>query len=240
MRWCLLGAAVLFGLGASAAHAGQGAAKPSPAPSSVPTSAPTAVASPAATAVSSPIPAGSSSAAATSKTASTGADGQAAPVSGPAGNTLSAAFRPAHRSPVVATLLAWIPGVVVHGSGHMYAHSWMKGLGLFALEGASVYLMYEDYRWYEEPSHGPFQPYFSNNNNNNNNSLPSNLGFAYQQAGIALVALPAFIFTWVDDICGASIAAHQFNQLQDQQAQTISMHLEPRPGGAVLALSSNF
>jgi hypothetical protein len=150
------------------------------------------------------------------------------------GNTETAkAIPPPRRNPQVATVLAVFPGIAIHGVGHMYAGSWMKGVALFVLEGASVYLLYDGYRQYERGD-------FDNITKNNGSGIPTNLGVEYQEAGIAVVAFTGWGATWVDDVIGAHFAAKQFNEVHQQDATTVSLRLQPRPDGAVLALSSTF
>jgi TM2 domain-containing membrane protein YozV len=149
------------------------------------------------------------------------------------GKVAAKAPLPPQRNPLVATVLAVFPGIAIHGAGHMYAGSWMKGVALFALEGASVYLLYDGYRQYERGD-------FDNITKNNGTGIPSNLGVEYQEAGIALVSLTGWGATWVDDVIGAHFAAKQFNEVHEQDATTVSLRLQPRPDGAVLALSSTF
>jgi hypothetical protein len=218
MRLYVLGAAAILGLGLGP-WAGIGHA------SSATTPAPTPV--PAATAKATPAPTPAPKAVKTPKPT---------PVPTPAKTPVVVA-KPSvpYRSPVLATLLAVIPGVAIHGAGHMYAGSWMKGVGLFALEGAATYLMYDGIRQYQR---GDFDN-LTNAGNSNSTGIPSNLGAEYQEAGIALVAGTGWLVTWLDDMCGANMAATQFNQVHAQDA-TVSLRLQPRPDGAVLALSSTF
>ena len=149
------------------------------------------------------------------------------------GATETAQAQTPYRNPQVATILAVIPGIAIHGAGHMYAGSWMKGVALFVLEGASVYLLYDAYDQYKRGD-------FDNITKNNGSGIPANLGIEYQEAGIALVAFTGWGATWVDDVIGAHFAATQFNEVHKQDATTVSLRLQPRPDGAVLALSSTF
>lgn len=142
----------------------------------------------------------------------------------------AAAFQPPHRSPALASSLAFFPGVALHGIGHMYAGSWMKGLGLFAIEGGVGYLGYSAYNEYQRGAYSGLK--FSGG------QIP-NLGGAESEVGILLVAAGAFIFTWVDDMAGAPIAAAEFNKIHAHD-QGLSVRLEPVQNGALLALTSTF
>jgi hypothetical protein len=227
MRRYVFGIAVMMGLGfAPQVLEASSRSASTPLATPVATLATTSLATPLPTLSPTAVPAKSAPAALSKTAALTAASGDTANASVP------------HRYPGVATLLAFIPGVVIHGAGHMYAHSWMKGVGLFLLEGASTYLLWDGYHEY---TRGAFNNIFNNNNNNNNSGggIPSNLGGAYEEVGVAVgVAVPVWFYTWFDDISGAGIAARQFDDMQQQN--TVSLHLEPRPDGAVLALSSNF
>jgi hypothetical protein len=139
-------------------------------------------------------------------------------------------YRPPHRYPALAESLAVFPGVVVHGAGHMYAGSWMKGIGLFLLEGASVWLDYSAYNEYKRGAYYGLK--FSGN------SIP-NLGGAESEVGILMVANLGFLFTWFDDMGGAPLAAGEFNRIHEHD-QGLSLHLLPVQNGAALALSSTF
>jgi len=136
---------------------------------------------------------------------------------------------------MTAGLIPWTPfGFVVHGLGHMYAGSWMKGVSLFFIEGASIYLLAKTYNDYENGRYN----YLTQNNNNGTNAL-TDLGPVEQGVGIALVATTGFVYTWWDDMGGAPIAARQFNAIHAQDAP-VSLNVVPQPGGAMLALSRNF
>lgn len=137
-----------------------------------------------------------------------------------------------HKSAALASLLAVVPGIVVHGSGHMYAGAWMKGLGLFAIEGACVAVGYDSVR----------RGVDSYNAMNNAGSIPTDLSPVLTDAGVAFVTGMGFLWTWWDDMAGAGIAADQYNRRQDQASQVseLQMHLVPARGGALLALSSRF
>jgi len=228
MRVTVLGALAFLGLIlAGPLEAASSQSNPAPSAKSTPAATPaaTAAATPAATAV------------ATSAAASSKAKAESKPVSGTADAPAQPAAKPSvsHRSAAVATTLAWIPGVAIHGAGHIYAGSYMKGIGLFLLEGASVWLVYQGYNEYQRGAY----PDLRNNSGLNNNTPATNMGTEDTEVGVGLVALTGFIFTWVDDVAGAGIAADEYNKIQDQNS-TVSLHLLPRSDGAVLALSSNF
>lgn len=228
MRLYVLGAAAILGLGLLSLSA-QGHTSGAPSSSTTPVPAaspspvtpvqktPAATPSPSPTVVKTPV-----------------ASRKQPAVSAEKGNTETAqALPPPYRNPQVATILAVFPGIAIHGAGHLYAGSWMKGAALFVLEGASVYLLYDAYDQYKRGD-------FDNITKNNGSGIPTNLGIEYQEAGIALVAFTGWGATWVDDMIGAHFAATQFNEVHKQDSTTVSLRLQPRPDGAVLALSSTF
>jgi hypothetical protein len=132
----------------------------------------------------------------------------------------------------LAEIIAIVPGVVVHGAGHMYAGSWMKGLGLFALEGGSVYELLQ------VRGHGNFQAL---GNQMGNGKIPTDLSGAETDAGIALVAGFGFLWAWFDDISGAGVAVDEYNKRQDQgTASHAQLQMLPVQGGAMLALNTRF
>lgn len=135
-----------------------------------------------------------------------------------------------HKSPGLATTLAFVPGIAIHGTGHMYAGSWMKGLGLLAIEGAAV---------------GFGATAWTNGGDslqailNSNGKFPTDVSKGWSNLGILTVSGMAFLWTWFDDMAGASIAANEYNKLADASAQA-HLRLQPRLDGAQLALSTNF
>ncbi|HTA16895.1 MAG TPA: hypothetical protein VK786_04045 [bacterium] len=221
MRQYVLGSAAILGLGLLSVTA-PGHAGSAPASSSTPVPASTAKATPAPTAVPTPV-----------KTKTPAAHAKPTVVAEKGNTETAKAVPPPQRNPQVATILAIFPGIAIHGAGHLYAGSWMKGAALFALEGATVYLLYDAYHQYERGD-------FDNITKNNGSGIPTNLGIEYQEAGIALVSITGWGATWVDDMIGAHFAAKQFNQVHQQDSSTVSLRLQPRPDGAVLALSSTF
>lgn len=138
-----------------------------------------------------------------------------------------------HKSPALASLLAVVPGVAVHGAGHMYAGSWMKGLGLLAIEGAAVGI------GVATVNHG-IDDINKLSDGSKNGAIPTNVGTAYQTLGVAMVCSMAFLWTWFDDMAGSAIAAKEYNRLADEEANQARLQLLPNGDGAALALVSNF
>ncbi len=137
------------------------------------------------------------------------------------------------KSPGIAGGLAFFPGIVVHGAGHMYAGSWVKGLGLLAIEGVAIGVGYAT---------------ISNGINDiqkladgtKNGAIPTNVGSAYQTAGIGLVCTMAFLWTWFDDMAGAPIAANEYNRLAEEREGQAQLQFTPMGDGAALALVQKF
>jgi hypothetical protein len=129
--------------------------------------------------------------------------------------------------------MAIIPGAVVHGAGHMYAGSWLHGLGLLALEGGCVY---EGFQVLDRNN------FASIANQTKGGQIPTNLSGASTDTGIALVCGLGFLWSWFDDMAGSTVAVGEYNKLQDQAAagQHAQLRLMPAPGGAMLALSTRF
>jgi hypothetical protein len=232
MRLYVLGATAILGLLVAPARAADPAQTPVAAAAAQASAA--AVATPAAT----PSPQSkavplSGSAKVQTQSSSLSPTAKPAPAKDAAGNS-PAAFQAPHRIPAVATGLAFIPGVAIHGAGHMYAGSWLKGVGLFLLEGASVYLGYDAYR-----NHLGDYNRVANAFSNKPFQLPTNMGGAEQETGVLLVAGTGFIYGWLDDIVGAPIAANEFNKLHAQDTP-FSLGIQPRPDGVLLALTRNF
>jgi hypothetical protein len=138
-----------------------------------------------------------------------------------------------HKSPGVAGGLAFFPGVVIHGAGHMYAGSWVKGLGLLAVEGAAVGIGIAQYNNGSDELKTLMDGF-------KNKQIPSDVGGAYQTIGIATVATMAFVWTWFDDMAGAPIAASEYNRLADEAAGQARLQILPNGDGATLALVKNF
>lgn len=134
-----------------------------------------------------------------------------------------------HKSKGLAGGLAFFPGVAVHGAGHMYAGSWMKGLGLLAVEGVSAYYIADT---------------IVNGQNDiekitkGNSGIPIDVSTAYTKVGILTVSSMAFLWSWFDDMAGAPIAVTEYNKLQDEAVA--SVHIIPREDGATVALSTAF
>jgi hypothetical protein len=135
-----------------------------------------------------------------------------------------------HKSKALAEILAWVPGIAIHGAGHMYAGSWMHGLGLFALEGACVY---EGAQVVNRNNFSKF--------NVSGGQIPTDLSGAETDVGISLVCAMGVLWTWFDDVSGATVAVDEYNKLQDQAAGPhAQLHLLPTRDGAMLALSTQF
>jgi hypothetical protein len=134
-----------------------------------------------------------------------------------------------HKSAAIAGGLAFFPGVAVHGAGHMYAGSWMKGLGLLAIETASVAVAVNSVGGIS----GAANVY------SGGKSVPTDISAIEINAGAIVVSSMAFLWTWFDDMAGAPIAVSEYNKIQDQKT-TAQLQLTPKGDGAVLALSTNF
>ena len=135
-----------------------------------------------------------------------------------------------HKSPALAGFLGFIPGIAVHGAGHMYAGSWMKGLGLLAVEAASVGIIAANVSTIQADV---------DSISKTNNGVPTDLSVPYTKIGILTVCSAAFLWSWFDDMAGAPIAVAEYNKIQDQGA-TARLQLAPRGDGAQLALSTQF
>ena len=138
-----------------------------------------------------------------------------------------------HKSPALAGTLAFIPGIAIHGAGHMYAGSWMKGLGLLAIEGLTVGVIAQNI------SSGT-SDIQALSDGTKNNQIPTDVSGAYAKAGIIIVCGMGFLWSWFDDMAGAPIAAGEYNKLQDENANQAHLRLQPRVDGVELALSKNF
>lgn len=138
-----------------------------------------------------------------------------------------------HKSPAIAGALGFFPGVALHGAGHMYAGSWIKGLGLLAIEGAAIGIGYTTVN----NSINDIQKIADGTKNG---AVPTNVGTAYQAVGVGLVCSMAFLWTWFDDMAGAPIAAKEHNRLADESAGQAKLQLTPMGDGAMLALVQRF
>jgi hypothetical protein len=134
-----------------------------------------------------------------------------------------------HKSPALAGGLAFFPGVAVHGAGHMYAGSWMKGLGLLAIEAASAAVIVKS-----ASGLGDAANVFSGGK-----SVPTDISGVEINVGTMVVSSMGFLWSWFDDMAGAPIAAGEYNKIQDQKS-TAQLELVPGNHGAQLALSTNF
>jgi hypothetical protein len=193
---------------------------------------PTAVSTPAAKAVPTPAPTAKSTPAAATVTAQAAPASATAKTNGAAvtGTAKAADLEANHKSKALAEILAWVPGIAIHGAGHMYAGSWMHGLGLFALEGACVY---EGSQVINRNNFTKF--------NVSGGQIPTDLSGAETDVGISLVCAMGVLWTWFDDVSGATVAVDEYNKLQDQAAgPQAQLHLLPTRDGAMLALSTQF
>ncbi|MES2201785.1 MAG: hypothetical protein V4498_06005 [candidate division FCPU426 bacterium] len=136
-----------------------------------------------------------------------------------------------HKYPFLAGTLALVPGVAIHGAGHMYAGSWMKGLGLFAIEAASAGIAYttvmagaDDIKKFTD---------------NKDGGVPEDLSPVLSRTGVILVCTFAFLETWFDDIVGAPIAASEYNR-RAEAAAAAEVSLRPTQDGALFVYSRRF
>jgi TM2 domain-containing membrane protein YozV len=134
-----------------------------------------------------------------------------------------------HKSKALAGGLAFFPGIAVHGAGHMYAGSWMKGFGLLAIEGAAIGGLAQSVGGLTDAT-----KVFSGGK-----SVPTDVSGVYTNVGLAVVSSMALMWTWFDDMAGAPVAVSEYNKIQDQNA-TAQFRVNPRGDGAELALSTNF
>jgi len=131
--------------------------------------------------------------------------------------------------------LAWLPGVAIHGAGHLYAGSYFKGASLLALEGASIWLGAS-----YGSQIGDDINRLSKANNNNGNSIPTDIAPLTARVGIFSVAAACFIYTWLDDLGGAGIAAQKYNQDQKLAASRVAL-MPTRDGqGMLLGYTTQF
>ena len=135
-----------------------------------------------------------------------------------------------HKSPALAGFLGFVPGVAVHGAGHMYAGSWMKGFGLLAVEAASIGIIAANVSTIQADV---------DSISKTNNGVPTDLSVPYTKLGIITVSSMAFLWSWWDDMAGAPIAVSEYNKIQDQDASA-SLQLAPRGDGVQVALSTPF
>lgn len=138
-----------------------------------------------------------------------------------------------HKSPALAGTLGFVPGIALHGVGHMYAGSWIKGLGLLAIEGAAIGVGYSTVN----NSVNDIQKIVDGTKNG---AVPTDVGTAYQAIGVGLVCSMAFLWTWFDDMAGAPIAAKEYNRLADERADQAKIQIAPTGDGAMLALVKHF
>ena len=138
-----------------------------------------------------------------------------------------------HRYPALAETLAWIPGIALHGSVHIYAGSYFKGFSLLALEGASIWLGYSNSMTLADDVK-------SLSNSGSNGKIPNNLAPISARVGIVSVALFGFIDTWLDDMGGVRIAADKFNQRQALEASRVALAPTPDGQGVLLGYSARF
>jgi TM2 domain-containing membrane protein YozV len=137
-----------------------------------------------------------------------------------------------HKSKALAGGLAVFPGIAVHGAGHMYAGSWMKGLGLLVIEGAAVGIAANTI----VTGTDDIQKLA---NGMSNGQFPTDVSAAFSKSGILIVSTMAFLWTWFDDMAGAPVAANEYNKLVDEQSEA-HLRLQPRLDGVELALSTEF
>jgi hypothetical protein len=138
----------------------------------------------------------------------------------------------------LATTLAFFPGVLFHGSGHIYAGSYFKGASLLVLEGASAWLLIQngqnlidDGKRITESSSGNGTP-----------NIPNDLSSLTSRFGVCTVMLAGFIYTWLDDMGGAGIAAEKYNLRAQAASSKARMTLSPSPDGqgVLLGYSAQF
>ena len=135
------------------------------------------------------------------------------------------------KSPRLAAGLAIFPGIALHGVGHMYAGSWVKGLGLLAIEGASVAVIAVNAtRLIDEAD------------NFSNGKIPTDFNNAFTVVGVSVVALTAFLYTWFDDMGGAPIAAMAYNKRMEERSSQAKLKLMPTSdfAGLGIGLSKRF
>ncbi len=102
------------------------------------------------------------------------------------------------KDPIMATVIAIGPGLLVHGWGQFYSEDYKTGLLLFGTEFASLVTLGIGYIEYSSPSNLTTM-------GGNNNTV--------QRAGetVMIVAGVLFVASWLSDISMAGGAARQYN-----------------------------
>ena len=163
------------------------------------------------------------------------ASGSATSVSKTATPTEVAKVEDHHKSAVLASSLAFIPGIAIHGVGHMYAGSWVKGVGLFLVgSGGAAIAAYEGVHGYDDIK--------TLVNDVNGGSIPTDLSPALSKIGIIVVGTASFLFTWFDDMSGAPLAVDRYNKRIDDATENSHAELNvlPTSGGAQLVYTAKF
>jgi hypothetical protein len=139
-----------------------------------------------------------------------------------------------HKSAALARTLAIIPGIALHGVGHMYAGAWEEGLGLFIVGTAGGYMAYDQ-------ANGGWSDIQNviNSFSQKKGQVPEDFSDGYSRLGLVLVGAVAFIWSGWDDLAGAGTAVDEYNQKIDNAAQA-HVELLPANGGAMMAYTKRF
>lgn len=128
--------------------------------------------------------------------------------------------------------LAIIPGIAVHGAGHLYAGSYLKGSGLILVEAASIAV---GLRYYEQFKVDIAK--LQNTSGAAQNGL--NISGAITSVGIMSVCAFGFVYSWFDDMFGVATAVEVYNKKAEAEAKA-KVTLLPYNDGALLAVTHRF
>jgi hypothetical protein len=141
--------------------------------------------------------------------------------SGPGGGTVTEE-EVKGKDPILATGLAVMPGVLVHGFGNYYAEDYRFGNRMLAMQIAGMGLAVWGYSLEHAP--GNWQAYFGGDDNT------QMVGYWVKAGGVGLIVL-----SWLGDIATASDAALQYNH-----EHQINFQLESDLHGPRIMLSYKF
>ena len=125
------------------------------------------------------------------------------------------------KDPLTATLLAVVPGVLIHGFGNYYAGDYEFGTRMLVAQVLGTSLALLGYNIIHQPEN--WGPYFGG-------EVPQ-AGYWIKAGGMVLLVL-----SWVGDLATASDAAESYNKEHSYQFQLDSYN----DSGARLMLSSRF
>ena len=137
--------------------------------------------------------------------------------------------------------LAFFPGVLVHGMGHMYSGHTGKGLLLFLSELTGVLMIIGDN--IDPPGFQYSPPPDPPESDPDPENIPIDFSGNYDEGGTGIltyIGAAMFLGSWIYDCVKTPLLVREYNDRIDQKYEALSLSLEPDLKRKTIMLNLNF